>query len=689
MRSFTRIASLTVISLYFLISLVTLHQYGTNWDEPEHLMRGQAYLHFFLTGREHYDQRLFEEGNRHSFYQIPQYDFAKWKEIDAGHPVFSDIISSLFNHIFYQQLGIIGDFDSYHLYGPVLVTFFLVFLYFWVERYFGEIAALISVISIITYPLFYGESHYNVQKDIPQTIFYSSAILTFFIGYTRKSSKWIILSALFFGFGWGTKFNILFMPLILLFWLIVKERLQILGNLWRVSKRLKFSLLSYPIIGFSVFFFSWPFLWSDSIQHVLEIFGYYKGFGVATKQSLPSEYYLFGFNFFPIQWIIFATPLITLFLSAIGMFYILTKGFKEKDKVSFLILFWFLLPILRVSMPNTSIYGGIRQIMEYIPAMAILAGIGGQFLIIGARNDIIRITESLSNYKRKIIPKKQICLLFFLLIVLISLYIPVIYRIILLHPNESVYFNTLIGGMKGAQERNLPGWGNSLGSTYRQGVNWINEHGEKNSKVALVHELVSNIPQSLFREDILYSNTYRSGPKREGEYIIGVTHYGAYENFYHRKYLERFLIPVYEVKVDGVSVLKVWKNDLTHTRPGFRGMEKEIQNVSIKKENEDLRMVIEFPYIVKLTRIVIDYKHENCTIPLRGVVRTSKNNQQWTSLPGSFNEFVGFSWFRPDLEKNKLQYIFAADEVKFIRLSKNTLDSCLLIHPIKIRAWMI
>lgn len=676
MKNIYRIFGLTIIILYFFISVFTLASYGVNWDEVHHSTRGQAYLYYFLTDKKHYDQKLFEKGVRHSFYQMPNYDFTKQKTIDGDHPVFSDIMSSLFNFIFYQKLGIVNDFEAYHLYGVVLVTCFLMFMFFWVEQYFGGFSALVSVLSLILYPLFYGESHFNVQKDTPEAVFYGLAIMAFYTGYANKSAKWIIMSSLFFGAALGTKFNILFMPLIILLWLIIKERTSIFRKIRGLSPKLRLAFLAFPFIGFGIFYFSWPHLWYDPIKNILQVIGYYKEFGIAPIPTEPSHYYLYGLNTYPLQWILYTTPLIILFLSIFGILYSLTKGWSEKNRTSILVLLWLFIPIIRVTFPNTSIYGGVRQIMEYIPAMAILAGIGATYIVKLLNDYIARNLKQFNN-----ITIKQ-----FLRIGIVLLFIPITLRIISLFPNESIYFNPLIGGLKGAKEKNIPGWGNSLGNPYRQAKYWLNEHAEKNAKVALRFGNVSNIPRTMLREDIMYSNTYRSGPKREGEYVVGVNHYGSHKEFYHYKYLERFLNPVYEVKVDDVSVLKIWKNDIKHTRKEYLLMEKEVENIIT--ENNNNRLLIVFPKVVKLTRIEIIYKDENCIISPQSYYEISKDFRTWVHAPGTLLKFPDFHWFNAH-EEGKLQYLFAADEVQFIRTRSNTSDSCLLKHPIKVQAWHI
>src|SRR3989344_9163057 len=42
---------LLVPILFLIISVLTLSDYGINWDSPKHFIRGQSYLHFILTGK--------------------------------------------------------------------------------------------------------------------------------------------------------------------------------------------------------------------------------------------------------------------------------------------------------------------------------------------------------------------------------------------------------------------------------------------------------------------------------------------------------------------------------------------------------------------------------------------------------------------------------------------------------------
>lgn len=676
-----RFLAVIAISAYAIIGIATLSSYGVNWDEANHSTRGQAYLHYFLTGRKSYDPAMYEPDKRMSFYQIPGFDFSYQMLKDGDHPVLSDILSSLSNLIFYQKLGILGDFEAYHVYGVLLVTIFLIFLYWWVEQFFGGFAGLVSVLSLIVYPLFYGESHFNVQKDIPEAVFFIATALTFGVAYTRTSSRWMIVTGILGGLALGTKLNIVFLLPVLVLWLILKERKNFFDRLRRLPSTFIISFFTAPIIAFLIFYASWPWLWQRPVQKLLQVLGYYHQMGIVSTSALPARYYILGVNTYAIQWILFTTPLVILFLSAVGIVVTILRGWKEKQRISLYVLFLFLLPIARVSLPFTSIYGGARQIMEYIPAMAILAGVGANYLVKLLHGYIVALR------KRNIIHFSSITIkrLGVVMKIMITLsFLPIAFKIAKMYPNESVYFNPLIGGLKGAAERNIPGWGNSLGSTYRQGVRWINEHAEKGAKVALAFELMSALPRSEFRPDILFSNTYRSGPKRESEYIIGVTHEGIGPKYLNYRYAERFLEPVYTVEVEGVPVLKVWKNDKEHTRPKFLTDGFEI--TGIHSEVVGSTLVVEFPNVVRLLEMEILFNELECELPREGHLFLSLDGYSWSEpFTGTILESASYNWLKHYIEKGKLFYFFAADEAKFMRITKNRGTSCLRKLPVSIR----
>lgn len=658
--------------IFFVFALITLPDYGINWDTINHLPRGQVYLHYFLTGKKDFsdipqfhrywqkaDTLAFtpdepkSENPRVSFYQFSGVDFNYFMPRDGnGHPPLSDILSSVFNVILFQKLDLINDIDSYHVYGILLASLLAGLVYYWTAKEFGSVGGLIAVLALATYPLLWSESHFNTEKDIPETVYWSFVLFSFYRGVKNKNLRWLIACGVFLGLALGTKFNVLFVPAVLLPWLVFYWTKQ--KSVFK-NKAITFSLFSIPLIGFLIFFFTWPYLWSDPIAHLKTVLGFYNDIGI---ESNPNVRYLgpFSINLYPLIWIFYTTPLVTLFLFIVGLLVLTYKLVKDKKDSAVLFLLWFALPIARVTFPNTSVYGGIRQIMEYIPAMAIIAGAGGSLVI---------------SWLIGKLPRKSFRGVAFFLIVLI--FIPIIFKLIQIHPNENVYFNSLAGGLSGARKQHLPYAGNSFGAAYREGVNWINEHAQIGANIVYAYELIPNVPQIWYRRDLNIHNSNRSGYLRRGEYAITLEYEGTENRSYYDNYLEEFIEPVYQVKVNNVSILKVWENDNAHLK---RSVTEELVSSPII-EKTDFGLRVDLAIITSLSRLEIDYSDRSCQPLASGYVQISKDGSNWEKLPGTLPVDWRVSALGEQPKGGKFIEPFVGQEVRYINLILTPFNTCL------------
>ncbi|OGE36501.1 hypothetical protein A3A14_01015 [Candidatus Daviesbacteria bacterium RIFCSPLOWO2_01_FULL_43_38] len=649
------ITVIIISAVFFIVSFMTLHDYGISWDEPIHFTRGQAYLNYFLNGETEYK----DFSGRHSIYQETSFAAKFFLKNDSGHPPINGILAASSNYIFYQKLGILGDIESYHLFNILSATFLVFIVSLFAKQAYGNLAAVFAGVSLILYPLFFAESHFNI-KDPAEAAFYAATIWAFWNSLKKYEWRWLLAAAIFFALALGTKFNILFLPLIILPWLILRDR-RILNPLRVISKlprKFLIMLFAAPVIITVIFFLSWPYLWQDPIN-ILNIFLYYKEIGTGGLGQ-PQYITWGGFNIFPAVWILTTTPPIILFLTALGIIAAFRR--RETEKTALLFLLWMLIPVLRVSLPGSSIYGGVRQIMEFIPAMALLSGLGAVFLI-----NLLRKFPVFSKSQNLILP-----------IFIAILFVPHLLIMIKLHPNENVYFNSLIGGLSGAQKANIPYWGNSFGNAYYQAVGWINQNVQPGSKVGLIQGTRVNIPSSYFSPEINFSNSSWSGINRWGEYLVELTHQGneiAYP--FAWEYINKVLIPVYEVKVDGVPIAKVWKNDIENSRAEYRE-EKDILVESVKQSGNFLTIAL--PKDSTVARIIVEFgSASNCLDLNSGMIGTSSDGVNWMTEPEKLTDQQIVSY--PTLEKGKIQYIFPARQAKFIKIVTDNEKSCLFQNP--------
>jgi hypothetical protein len=183
--------------------------------------------------------------------------------------------------------------------------------------------------------------------------------------------------------------------------------------------------------------------------------------------------------------------------------------------------------------------------MEIAPAMAVLVGIGA--------DNMMRLLGG----KIRIVIQMILCISF---IVLLSI-------LIRLHPNENAYFNVFVGGIRGAQSKNLIDPFLTNGNVYKQGATWLNTNGEKDAKVAILDGRTFALSPLYLRPDISISPDHFSDFQRRGEYIlvtdINTAHAAAEFSYW---YVKTYLIPVHVVAIDGVPLLTIYKNDSSYVR---------------------------------------------------------------------------------------------------------------------------
>jgi hypothetical protein len=400
----------------------------------------------------------------------------------------------------------------------------------------------------------------------------------------------------------------------------------------------------------------WPYLWNNFFSRLDLVIGYYKTIGSGTPAEL-SSYLFHGWNLYPLIWTVLTTQIPILMFWGIGL-YAATKYWKKHSALIFLAGLWAIVPLLRASWPGVNLYGGIRQFMEFLPALSIFSGFGAQWLWTQKRTTLI-------------MPLVILALLFATL------------EIIFIHPNQNVYFNQFIGGLSGAKDKKIPYWGNSYGNAYQQGVDWLNKNAEKNAKLSLPISNMVNIPRLKLRPDIDFSNAYWSGTDKKGEYEMELYFDYPPINWYRYAYLDNYLNPIYEAKVDGVPILKIWKNDLAHTKSGLES-EQVIKPHSVIVKDDYL--LIDLGQIYQLARITINHGTNNCFKQSGGYITHSLTGVE---------PLGGNDWIREDesidhpqvatnlvgIDETTFVYLFAAKSARYILLDPQMKNSCLLNNP--------
>jgi len=546
------IVALVLALLFLALAWATLGHYGITWDEPENFLTGDLYWRFFLTG----DRTLLDfEMLKNQWAVADEKPFFYVYTIARGerYPPVANLVSAIAGWLFHEQLGWLGPIEAHHVAIPIFGALgVLVTALFTCQGRRSLAPALVAGCSLALFPLYWGHAHNNV-KDVPMAALFAATMWAGWRAFGRERGvdwRWTVAAGILWGLALGVKANALVIPPILFVWLLWLWAWPGFRS-WREGRSWKGLLLPAALmlaIGGLVLAAVWPYLWADPIRRLYGVLRYFTDVGGDFRVYFEGQTYIAGETLpwrYALTHLIFTTPLITLALAGLGSVRAAREAWRGESSASALWLIWFGATLIRVSLPGMVVYNGLRQIMELLPALCLLAGLGGQWLW----EWLERALDGLGWGRAKVWAG---VLLLGLLIV------PQIITLARLHPYEGAFFNALAGGERGASERyTLEYWGQS----YKDGGEWLNEHAGADAWVAV--PIAGHIARYSLRPDLRLIQTDQVAELKDldGEGYVMVMHnrdwYGGPETL--PEYCEVNCVPVYTVQADGAVLLSIYR----------------------------------------------------------------------------------------------------------------------------------
>jgi hypothetical protein len=282
--------------------------------------------------------------------------------------------------------------------------------------------------------------------------------------------------------------------------------------------------LAYFLWAGVITYLTWPFLWLAPVSRFFESLTMMSNFPWQGKVFFGGEYYFA--NEIPVSYIPvllntqFTEPLILLLYFGLGIFFY--RIFFKSVQVDLVLYFGLgsFLPILGLIALHSPLYDNIRQLLFLIPPMFIICGFVLEALI-------RKITQ---NWAR--------------LAVIFLLVLPGLFPIVRLHPFQYIYYNSFVGGVRGASCcYEMDYWRTSMKGLATK-VNEIANPGErvvyKGGSVMMIDEY--------FRSDLVVEKYQYASFDLNGEYDYAMLHSRYDEDEYY--YPEAEIIAV--IEKDGV-----------------------------------------------------------------------------------------------------------------------------------------
>lgn len=414
----------------------------------------------------------------------------------------------------------------------------------------GWQAGLITLLFMLFSPRFFGEGMNN-PKDITMATGYLLSyvfIIQFLKNLAQPSLKIALGLALAIGIALGIRIGgLLLIPYFLLFYFFALWQRDGLSTLFDFSKfkdniwpSFKYVLVAC-VLGYAIGMFFWPYGLLSPITNPLETLSVSSKFPAQIRMLFNGEMISstdIKWNYIP-KWLLITTPLFGL-IGLIGAAFII-PAYKRQGKLLFLgfVIFTLVFPVFYVIYKKAVLYDGMRHLYFVYPSIIILAGLAFDYFINSSSKNI----------------KYAVAGLAFVLMLLPARFM------FANHPNQAVYFNEIVGGIKGA-------YGNFETDYYmnslKQCADWIkqNENVKRtNGRKTLIYSNGVSPITHYFSDDTANVSvgyvSYRNRMSVNGDYLI------FYQRFVDRELLVNGCFPpeqaIHTVYADGVPIACVIK----------------------------------------------------------------------------------------------------------------------------------
>ena len=425
----TRLTAVMALSLLIVLVLVGLgfhRDYGMSWDEPVQREYGGKVYRYVTDG----DEGLLAD--RHRVYG----------------PAFEVLLYSL-----EESLGLEDARDIYfmrHLVTFLVFAVGVVFFFLLAGRLLGDLRlALLGSVFFMLTPRIFAHAFYN-SKDIPFMAVFTVCMYTLLL-YLDRPGLWtsavhgaccaVLVDLRIMG---------VFIPLITLGFFVRDMAVagKDAGSVARRGRRA-------PAFNFGVFcaafvplvVLMWPTLWASPLRNFIAAFGAMRKFAWGAtvlfmgekvrSTDLPPHYTL--------VWMVITLPLTYIGLSVAGLIAALRRlagrsiGLAVARRDALLVLIWLAVPLAFLVVSGAVLYDTWRHTFFLYPAVLLLALMGLGWLLNALR------------------PRGAVLVLAIAVAVNLAATVSFMARS---HPHQNVYFNSIVGGPKGAEGKyEMDYWG--------------------------------------------------------------------------------------------------------------------------------------------------------------------------------------------------------------------------------------
>ena len=437
----------TLLLVLGAIGLVigTFHDYGITWDEDVHNWYGVFVLDYYLS--------WFKDSRSLHWLNLYNYGAA------------FDMTAALVNRV-----SPFGTYETRHLLNGMVGVLGIVGAWKLGRFMAGPRAGFLSAVLLLTIPNYYGQM-FNNPKDIPfavagiWSVYYMARIVP---ALPRPSWGVIVKLGIVIGLSLGVRVGgLLFFGyagltgLLYCAWRAVETRdaMLVLRELWAASWRVLVPML---VLSYAVMLVFWPWAQQSPIEHPLTALDYFSHVTFPFTTLFAGQYFPatdLPWEYLPTH-IVLALPELTLVLAAAAVPAALLEQVRRRggpDRTRSLqygvIAIAILFPVVYAVWIKAVLFDGMRHFIFVLPPLAVAAALVAD-----------HVADRLKDFRWRPV-----------LVGMLALYgmghVAIMY---VLHPDQYVYYNGLVGGVDGAQSLfKTDYWGNSYAEAVKGLTNYL------------------------------------------------------------------------------------------------------------------------------------------------------------------------------------------------------------------------
>ncbi len=433
--------ALMCCKLFIAMPLLSL-DYNMTWDEPEDRNYFTKVLSYYETFGKDDRCITLEPGNKD--YNLHE------------HLIYYGPLVNLTTAFVNKYISPLPIYETRHIIISLFALIGLIYTSLIVRKMLHWRAAFLALIFMALTPTIFGHSMNN-QKDIPFMSFYIMSVF-YILQMIRQIPKIKSETIFMMGLSGGLLMSVRIAGLLAFAYLSLFMAMHFLQAIRqkRIQVQLKslaayaFPLIISFVMAYVITISLWPAAHAQPLTHPFEALRNFEKFGLVHIYEIfeGNRFYMKDLPWYYLpKSMLISIPLFVLLGFAI--FLIFTPRWIKSDRI-LMILFVFIFPLLYIIYKDATVYSTWRHVLFVYPPFLVLSVYGWEMMLMH-KNKIFQLVA---------------------LLVIVTLGLKTEFWMIKNHPYQYLYYNELVGGVKGAYGKyELDYWTQSP----KEAIEWILE----------------------------------------------------------------------------------------------------------------------------------------------------------------------------------------------------------------------